>query len=61
MKLWPILLIILGGCAAPRPIQPTAYQKASYECEKDMSRSEAQGLIAVALYHDCMRAHGWSK
>jgi len=60
-SLLTLLLISLVGCAAPRPIQSTAYQKAQWTCEHDAYGHRAAGLLAVALYHDCMRAHGWSK
>lgn len=56
-----ILSSLLAGCAAPRPIQPTAYQKAQWTCEHQTYAQTPPGLIAIALYHDCMRAHGWSK
>jgi hypothetical protein len=60
-----ILLLLpfamLTGCASPRPVPVSPYQSAKYECERDMADSNMGGLAALALYHDCMRAHGWSK
>jgi hypothetical protein len=53
--------LLVSGCATPQPIHPTAYQQAQYDCERDMSRSQMQGLAAVVLYRHCMHAHGWSK
>jgi len=62
----PILLLLpiamLVGCASPpHPVPVSAYQSAKYECERDIADSRMGGLAALALYHDCMRAHGWSK
>lgn len=52
---------ILTGCAAPRRIPVTQYEKDQWTCEHQAYANRAPGLVAVALYHDCMRAHGWSK
>ncbi len=54
-------LFMLTGCATARPVPTTAYQKVQYECQRDASQSHYGGLMELALYHQCMQAHGWSK
>lgn len=54
-------IAVLAACATPHRITPTAYQKDQWTCEHQSMRPETAPLMALALYHDCMHAHGWSK
>lgn len=55
------LTATLTACATPHRITPTAYQKDQWTCEHQSMRPNTAPMMALALYHDCMHAHGWSK
>ena len=53
--------LAFGGCAAPRHVTLTPYQRAQYECEHAMYAPTTGPLAQIVLYHHCMMLHGWSK
>lgn len=57
-----LTVAMLGACAsAPQRVPVTQYQKDQWTCERQAYGHQAAGLLAIALYKDCMHAHGWSK
>jgi len=55
------LALTCTACATPHPVAVTPYQRTQYECQRDASLSHYGGLMELAFYRECMRAHGWSK
>ena len=56
-----LAVTMLAACAAPHPIPVTQYQKDQWTCEHQAYGHQAAGFLAIALYKDCMHAHGWPK
>ncbi len=61
MLLTAACVAFAAGCATPARVPVTAYQRAQWRCEHAAFNGLNAPLLSVALYHDCMRAHGWSK